>query len=153
VKAVALALALTWPLALPGPLDSGRYWGTFRNRTAGHQLRLPPGWQAYQVYGTTVVSSRPLANPGASPAGVELDRGDVYLRIDQTATRAYAGEEQERPDRFTKLPRAQGYDCGFGHGHALLFRDRGFHFHAFVRLRGGGGRTVLAVLNTVRVTK
>jgi hypothetical protein len=153
VKVVALVVAIACPLAAAAPLDSGRDWGHFRNPAAGHELRVPPGWLAYEVYGVTIVSARPLANPEASPADVKLHRGDVYLRIDQTATKVYAGDEPARPERFAKLPPAQGYDCGFGHGHALLFRERGYHVHAFVRLEGGGDRTALAILNTLRVTK
>lgn len=153
MRVVALVVVLAGALAAAAPLDSGREWGHFRNRAVGHELRVPPGWRAYQVYGVTIVSSRALADPKASPADVKLRRGDVYLRIDQTATKAYAGDEPARPERFTELPRARGYDCGFGHGHALLFRERGYHFHAFVRLEGGSGRTALAILNTLRVTK
>jgi len=154
VKTVALALALSWSLAAAAPLDSGRDWGHFRNRAAGHELRVPPGWHTYARHGVTVISSQPLPRPEKMPAELWLGRRSTYIRIDQTATKAYAGDEPARPERFTELPPAQGYDCGFGEGHAVLWRERGFHLHAFVRLgRGADGRTALAVLNTVRVTK
>jgi hypothetical protein len=88
------------------------------------------------------------------PGQIRLRPGDVYLWIDQYRTKVYAGEERPRPARFTTLPPEQGYDCGFGNGRKLLFRDHGSHFQAFVRLGPRASeREALAVLNTLRVTK
>ena len=124
------------------------------NEAGGHELRVPSGWHAYVREGVTIVASRGLGRPQGAPFQVRLRPGDVYLWLDQSPTKAYAGTERARPAWFASLPPAQSYDCGFGEGHKLLWRERGVHVHAFVRL---GPRTspaaALAVLNTVRITQ
>ena len=153
MKTLAAVLMTGWSLLAPSPLDSGLVWDGFANRTPGHELRVPPGWHVYALPGTTIIFSRPLANPVASPGTVRVRHGDVYLRIDQAASQVYAGAERARPARFTSLPPRRGYDCGFGEGHAILFRDHGWHFQAFVRLGPFTGEgEALSILDSLRVT-
>lgn len=151
MKPLGLALVLAWPLATPGGLDSARDWDHFVNRTAGHALRIPPGYHTYVVAGSTIVFSRPV-NPRTMPAQLRLQHGDVYLRVDQTPTKAYAGDERPRP--FESLGPERDHDCGFGSGHQLLWREPGSFLMAFVRLGGRtGGDDALAIVNSLRVTE
>jgi hypothetical protein len=151
VRVVALVVVLAWPLAAAAPLDTGRDWRHFRNRVAGHELRVPPGWRAYIRHSVTLLSSRPLTNP-LHPH--DLGHGEVYLRIDQHPSRRFVGDDAPRPAHFDELPPKGDYGCGLGAGHRLAFVDHGYHFRAFVRLGAWtSGREALAILNSLRVTK
>jgi hypothetical protein len=150
VKALALAVATAWSLAVPAAQDAGLVWGRFADARVAYTLRLPPGWQATVLHGTTVVTSIPVADRYANPERIRLPHGGLYVWIFDYGR--VPGDFPARPARLA-LGRQKAHGCGFGEGYSLRFSDRGHLLQVFVKLGPQTGeRMVLSVLDSLSVT-
>jgi hypothetical protein len=150
VKALALAAATAWSLAVPVFPNSGLLWDRFEDARVAYTLRLPPGWEATVLHGTTIVTSVPVADRYANPERIRLPHGGVYVWIFDYGQ--VPGYFPARPARLA-LGREKAHGCGFGEGYSLRFRDRSHLLQVFVKLGPQTGeRMVLSVLDSLSVT-
>lgn len=146
-------LVAAWSLGVAPPLGSGAPSALFENPRLGHTLRIPVGWQASMrpADGVTVITSLPVLNRNDNPERIRLPRGGVYVWIFEYRSVRVSGVPR-RPIRID-LGEKQMHACGFGEGYMLYFTDHGRLLQVFVKFGPSTGkRTVLAVLNSLRVT-